>query len=146
VVDGSNFPTANFFIHIGEGTRIIETVKAASRTGNTITLTPPAGNALLFNHRKGEWVRYFPGEQEQIYYSATETGGANERLTFQNGIMFTQDHLEGEPVALSERQAIPTVTGTDFPFYLPSNWRDRIQYLMDLARAAGVRVTINSDR
>jgi hypothetical protein len=145
VVDGSDFPTADFFIHIGVGTRIIETVKAASRAGDTITLTAPASNALLYSHRAGEWVRYFPGEQEQITYDGTETG-ANERLTFSSGIRFAQDHLEGEAVALSGQQALPSITGTDFPFYLPSRWQDRIEFLIDLARAAGVQVIITSDR
>jgi hypothetical protein len=146
VDDGSGFPTSSFFVHIGVGTSIIETVLVASRTGNTLTLTPPASNALLFNHRAGEWVKYFPGEREQVVYTGTETGGANERLLFSRGIYFTQDHLDNEPVAVSSRQAVPVNTGTDYPFYLPSRWQDRIEYLIDLARAAGVKVVITSDR
>jgi hypothetical protein len=146
VADGSVFPTANFFIHIGVGTQVIETVKAASRAGNVISLNPPATNNLIYAHRAGEWVRYFPGEQEQIVYRGTETGGANERLTFDPRVSFGQHHLEGEAVAVSGRQALPSNNGTDFPFYLPSRWQDRIEFLIDLARAAGVKVIISSDR
>lgn len=146
VADGSVFPTVNFFIHIGVGTRVIETIKAASRAGNVISLNPPATNNLIYGHRAGEWVRYFPGEQEQIVYTGTETGGATERVTFDPSISFDQHHLEGEAVAVSGQQALPTNIGTDFPFYLPSRWQDRIEFLIDLARAAGVKVIISSDR
>lgn len=146
VNDGSIFPTADFFIHIGMDTRIIETVKADLRIGNTITLTPPASNALLYSHKAGEWVRYFPGDREQIVYTGTETGGPNERLTFSSEIRFKQDHLEGEAVAVSDQIALPDRVGNDYPLYLPSRWQDRIEFLIDLARAAGVKVLITSDR
>jgi hypothetical protein len=146
VEDGSQFPSSNFFIHIGEGTRVIETVKANNRAGDVINLTAPLSNATLYQHKAGEWVRYFPGENEVVFYTDTETGGANERLVFDNKLIFDHDHLEGEAVAVSGRQAIPSTVGTDFPFYLPSRWQDRIEYLIDLARAAGVKVIISSDR
>lgn len=142
VDDGSGYPTANFYIHVGEGTSIIETIECSSRTGNTLTLS----SNLLFNHRAGEWVLYETGEQEQLVYTGTETGGANERLLFADGIILSQNHLDNEPVHLSGQRAIPTNTGTDFPVYFPSKWEDRIEFLIDLARAAGVRVTIISDR
>jgi len=142
VDDGSGFLTTNFYVQIGTGTRIIETILVSSRAGNTLTLS----SNLLYTHRGGEWVRYFPGEREQVSFNSTETGGANERLVFTNGILFADNHLEGEPVALSGQQAVPSTTGTDYPFYLPSRWEDRIEFLIDLARAAGVRVLVTSDR
>jgi hypothetical protein len=140
VDDGSGFPTANFWVYIGEGTRITETIYVSSRTGTTLTL---ASN-LLFTHRGGEWVRFFPGELEEITYTGTDVG--NKRLLFADGFIFGQSHLNTEPVALSGQRATPTATGTDFPFYLPSRWEDRLEFLIDLARAAGVRVFITADR
>lgn len=140
---GAGFPLANFFVHIGVGSRVVETIEVANRAGNILTLA----DNLYHNHRAGEWVEYLPGEWEEVVYTGTETAPAvNERLLFEPGISFTQDHLYGEPVALSSERAMPINTGTDYPFYLPSRWQDRLEFLIDLARAAGVRVFITTDR
>jgi hypothetical protein len=146
VADGSGFPTASFWILIGENARNMESLLVDSRSGNILTLN--ASYATYFAHRAGEWIKYIPGELEEVTYDGTETGGANERITFNEGqeIKLLDRHLEGEPVMLSTAQALPSVTGEDYPFYLPSNWANRLEFLFDLARAAGVQVVIITDR
>lgn len=146
VADGSGFPTSNFWIIVGQDTRVFEALLVSSRTGNILTLN--ASYSTYFTHQVGEWVKYLPGELEEVFYQGTETGGANERITFDEGyeIKLTDRHMTGEPVALSTSQAVPSEYGEDYPFYIPSSWADRLKFLFDLARAAGVQVVIINDR
>jgi len=147
VVDGSGFPTANFWVKIGRGSRIEERVEVASRVGNVLTFAVGTDGDPVYTHGNDAWVSYDPGEQELSTFDTTATGGANERLVFDEelGAYFGQDHFSGEPVDLVTQQAIPRVYGNEYPFYLPSAWADRLEFLFDLARAAGVEVVITSD-
>jgi hypothetical protein len=146
VADGSGFPTSSFWILVGRDARTMESLLVDSRSGNVLTLN--ASYATYFDHVVGEWVKYVPGELEEVVYHDTETGGANERITFTEGqeIKLTDRHMDGEPVMLSTAQALPSNRGEDYPFYLPSSWADRLEFLFDLARAAGVQVVIITDR
>jgi len=96
-------------------------------------------------HRVGEWVAYLPGDFEQVIYTS-KTTGSTERLNFDSPIVLANSHLVGEPVAASRVTAMPSRLGKDFPFYLPSTWVDRLKFIFDLARAAGVEVVTVSDR
>lgn len=148
VEDGSGFPTANFWVVVGRGTRIEEILEVASRAGNVLTFAAGTSGDPVHLHADGEWIEYLPGETEQISYETIETGGANERLVFNEelGYYFAYPHFSGEGVNFSTQQAIPGTDGNDYPFYLPSSWEDRLQFIFDLARAAGVQVVVSSDR
>jgi len=110
---------------------------------NTLTISPVTD----FSHVAGDWVSYDPGEQETIIFDSTDTApDPDERLNFPNGIRFQNQHLKGEPVMLSGRVSRPSTDGHDYPFYLPSSWEERLRYLFDKVRAAGVQVIITNDR
>jgi hypothetical protein len=141
VDDGSLMPAANFSIILGEGIREAESFIVSTRVGNTLNLP----TVTIYPHRIGEWVAYLPGEPEEVYYTSKTTGGL-ERFNFSPSIVFANRHLVNEPVAASRTVAIPSKYGTDYPFYLPSSWADRLKFIFDLARAAGVEVVIVSDR
>jgi hypothetical protein len=141
VVNGSSLPSSNFWIVIGEGTREYEFRNVISRIGNTLNLTKPTSVI----HRKYEWVTFYTGHEEEVYYNSKTTGGGIERFNFDPPIPFDNYHQSNEVVAAS-RLAWPSKTGSDWPFYLPSTWKDRFEFIFDLARAAGVKVVIVHDR
>ena len=147
VEDGSGFPTANFFVKIGGGSRIAEIVEVASRVADVLTFAVGTDGDPVFLHGNDDWIAYEPGEQEEIPFTDTDTGGANERFIFDEelGHYFDNQHFSGEPVDLVTQQAIPREFGNEYPFYLPSSWEDRLEFLFDLARAAGVKVILTSD-
>jgi len=110
---------------------------------NTFTISP----VMDFGHVIGDLVRYEPGEQEAIVYVSTDTApDPDERLNFPSGVRFQNQHLKGEPITLSGRVSRPSTRGFDYPFYLPSSWEERLKYLFDKVRAAGVQVIITNDR
>ena len=141
VTDGSSFPAATFHIVLGEGTREAESFIVTTRSSNTLNLP----TATIYPHKKDEWVVYPTGDHEEVYYNSKTTGGL-ERLNFSPSIVFAGKHLSGEAVTASRVTALPSKYGTDWPFYLPSSWVDRLQYIFDLARAAGVEVIVINDR
>ena len=134
IEDGSDFPTSNFVIAIGVDTRIIETIEATSRTGDTITL----GANLYFDHAKDEWVKYLSGDQETLLY----TGKSSGKLTSDTGFLVSKYHAKGETIHQSDSLAEPTKLGNDHPLYLPSDLESRMKFIFDLARAAGVKVEV----
>lgn len=141
VMDGSKMPSSNFWVIIGEGTREYEFRRVVSRLGNSLNLA----NSTSVIHKKYEWVLYFTGDEEEIYYNRKVTGGT-ERFVFDPPIALASYHQIGEPVAVSRFITVPSKYGTDFPFYLPSFWKDRLKFIFDIARAAGVQVIVISDR
>lgn len=141
LLDASKMPSTNFWVRVGDSNRDGEIRKVSSRTGNVLTLLINTD----FPHAKYEWVTYLTGEQEEAYFTSKSTGGASERFNFDPPIYFDSAHYTGEPVAASQVTALPSKYGTDFPFYLPSSWSDRLEYMFDLARAAGVQIVMVSD-
>ena len=107
---------------------------------NTMTLATP----LKESHLTGSLVRYKPGPMVVFPYNSTLTGPA--RLVFQTSLKFERSHVKGESVMLSEVTSIPTARGTDYAFYLPSTWADRLKYLFDRGRAAGVQVVVINEK
>lgn len=141
-----DFPTTYpYFVIVGaDDPAKAEFIAVTVNNPATETLTVPSG--LKKAHSSGVWVRYFSGEQVAVEFQGTETGGATERLIFDPPIKFAQAHREGEPVHLSEVTSQPDTLGLDFPLYLPSDWADRLEFLFDRGRAAGVEVVVISDR
>jgi hypothetical protein len=141
VANGSSLPTTNFWTTIGENLRESESRLISTRVGNVLNFV----TATLFPHRAGEWVAYQPGEPEEVFFTSKTTGGT-EHFNFDPPIAFESSHLFGETVVASGHVALPSKYGSDYPFYLPSNWLDRLKFLFDLARAAGVQIVLVSDR
>jgi hypothetical protein len=138
-----DFPTSGYpyYVEIGVGTDVSELVLVSSN--NTIADQLNLSTALQFGHPVGEWVRYCPGEQESVTY--TGTLAAPNRLLFSAGIRFAETHLKNEPVTLVT-SGTPSIDGTGYPFYLPLSLIERLQFLIDKGRAAGVQVVLTTDR
>ena len=143
LVDSSLFPVAGYpyIVEIGVDCEVFEKLTVTANVANVLTL----GSNTLYKHKKGEWVQYRPGVLERATYTSTVTGGP-ERLLFSDGVTFADSHLKGEVVSLDNRVSLPSKYGTDFPLYVSSSWEDRLRYLFDLGRAAGVQIVIIDDK
>ena len=149
VVDGSVFPTLNYYVVIGEGLQQAETRRVVARSTNSLQLAV----ATMYRHAAGETVAVYNGSPEEVFFTSRTTGGP-ERLNFSPSITFDYPHYRagaggpytGESIVQSTQIAIPNKYGSDYPFYLPTRWQDRFEAILDLARAAGVQVVIVSDR
>lgn len=139
IEDSSQFPTTGYpyYVELGVDCDVFETLLVTANVANVLTFSTNTHNA----HLKGEWVRYRPGVAERITYDSTITGG----LIFDSGVIFADSHLKGEVVSLDSLISKPSRYGNDYPVYLPATWADKLKFLFDLGRAAGVQiVTINS--
>ncbi len=76
------------------------------------------------------------GSREVIYY----TGKDSNKLLSSSGFILKDSHAEDEVVSDSSLEAIPSHYGEDYPFYLSSTWEDRLYFVFELARAAGVKI------
>jgi hypothetical protein len=52
------------------------------------------------------------------------------------------DHTLDEPVLESSMLSTPRTDGFDFPLRMPPDFREKLNYLMDLVRAAGIQIEI----
>ncbi len=161
--DSDEFPVVYpYFVDVGVGAGSFgvgtvprtEQLAVSNNNTGTDTLTVNATRAI---HRgdqgvgvqqapQGEWVRYPAGEPLAIQFNDTETGGANERLLLVTGTRFPTKHVIGEPVNLSGVTSTPEGRAEEFPFYLPGALEDRLKFLFDRGRAAGVEVIIIRER
>ena len=140
--DSSSFPTSYpYYVLLGsdDPAQVEWAIVTNNNTGiNTLTVSPVTKR----DHRVGTWARYAPGEPVAVEFTGTDAG----KLTFTSPVKFSQAHLTGEPVQLSGIVSQPDVVARDHPFYLPSDWADRLQFLFDRGRAAGVEVVVISDQ
>jgi hypothetical protein len=144
--DTSGFPTSGYpyFVEIGVDTKEVEYIGVSNNNTTTNILTIASG--VLFDHEIGEHVRYNPGTAKVLSYQTAVTG-TPERLTFDPVISIGESHLIAEPVHLSSVPlGLPGQLGSDYPFYLPSNWADRLKTIFDLGRAAGVEIVVIEDK
>lgn len=138
-----DFPTSGFpyFVRVDVGTNLERYYAVTANNTGTETLTIPSSSD--FTHPAGAEVRYDPGDPVILEYSGVLT--TPNRLEFENGILMSGPLLTGTPVDLSSVTAQPGSRGFEYPFYLPSTWADRLKFLFDRGRAAGVEiVTISS--
>lgn len=142
LVDASDFPsTFPYTIRLGGGLRNEELLQVTGKTGNQLFLGGGA-YGLQFAHVVGESVSWDPGDPETIEYDEID---GNE-LRFDSGIMLQYTHYPVETVLNSSADSDPDSDGFDFPLRMPDDIRDRLQYLIDIIRAAGVQVAIIEER
>ena len=140
--DASDFPsTYPYTIRLGGGLRNEELLQVTGKAGNVLTLGGGT-YGLLFAHVDGEAVSWDPGDPETIEYDEID---GNE-LRFDSGIMLQYTHYPVETVLNSSADSDPDSDGYDFPLRMPDDIRDRLQYLIDIIRAAGVQVAIIEER
>jgi hypothetical protein len=147
--DTSDFPTTYpYYVEVGSGigkaTNGDYGVEYLVVTNNNGTDTLTVG-ATRFAHAKFEWVKYDTGDAETISYSSTTTG-TDERINFDTPITLKQKHMILENVVLSNNLSEPSKDGFDYPFYLPSSWAERLKWLFDRVRAAGIQVIVINEK
>ena len=139
VADGSVFPSSgSFIVTVGKGRRFAEKVLVTSRTGNDLTLDYGIG----FGHDSGDEVYFEPGEQETVSYDEINSND----LSFDIAIMLNYTHYPVEPVVDSSTDSVPRDTGYDYPLRMPDSLLVRLQYLLDVIRAAGIQAVLISNR
>jgi hypothetical protein len=142
LVSASSFPSVYpYEITIDSGTRKSETLLVTNKVGNVLTLGGGT-YGVKFTHQAGAYVYFIPGDFEQIDYFDVDS---NE-LCFNPSIMLKYSHYPSETVIDSSVYSDPRDDGYDFPFRVPVDIAARLEYLLDLIRAAGIRVEIISKR
>lgn len=81
---------------------------------------------------------------EELKYDGTGTGPA--RLLFPDGVELSGSHALGETVHLSGITSHSDKLGTDRVGYVPASMEERLKYLFDRGRAAGVKITVIDSR
>jgi len=136
-------PTLRFTAIIGAGTPNEERVLVnANNIGTDVLTIGDSTYGTQYAHSIGETVRFEPGAREDIEYS--EVDGAI--LRFNPEIVLQYTHYPVETVVDSSAASDPADNGYDFPFRMPIDILVRLQYLLDIVRAAGVQVELITQR
>lgn len=135
------FPTSfPFELVIAPGTPAEERHMATNIIGNTITLNNGTNGAR--NSHTDCIVRMEGSLEETLSFTGTGVG----TLTFDPPVVLHSTHTPTESVVRSTGSSSPRPDGYDFPLRMPSEILTRISFLFDLIRAAGVQVTVISER
>ncbi len=111
----------------------------AHNTGlEQLTLDSPIRNT----HADGNIVRWVPGAQETLTYSSI----SGTTLNFSTPFVVQSTHSPSELVLATNAAGIPRNNGFDFPFRMPSDITQQINFIIDRLRAAGVQVTYIDQR
>ena len=140
----ATFPTTGYpytvMVDVGAGPLLEEVLHVTNNNTGTNVLT--FSHAAVFSHSIDRRIVFQPGPEENIRY--TSTVGAD--LEFVPYILVDNTHYTMEFIAPSVGTGYPSRDGFDFPLRLPVTIQDRVQFMMDLIRAAGVNVTFVSKR
>lgn len=144
LVDSKDFPTTGYpyviSLDYGAGPLLEEYLHVTNN--NIVTGVLTVSHAPLFFHGAGKTVKFKPGAAETISY--TSRVGAD--LNFSPNLSIQNTHYLMELFAPSVGSSFPRENGFDFPLRLPVTAEDRIRFVIDLVRAAGVEVTFISKR
>lgn len=142
--DTSDFPTTGYpyviYLDVGAGPLREERLHVTNNNVGTNTLT--FSHVAVFDHDDARLVEFRPGAEEVISYTS-RTGAV---LEFTPYLVIENTHYEMEFLAPSVGTGYPRRNGFDFPLRLPVTVEDRIRFVIDLVRAAGVEVTFVSKR
>jgi hypothetical protein len=146
VADSTSFPVSfPFVVTLSAGAPREE---KALCTANNIGLGQLTLNACAFGSKFGHTiadlstVAWEPGPQESVEFDSA----AGTTLSFSPAIVLQSTHSPSEVVIDSSVKSDPRRDGFDFPLRMPVDIRTRLEFLWDLIRAAGVRVTIIDTR
>ena len=136
-------PTSRFVAIIGVGTPNEEKVLVnANNTGTDVFTLGDGTHGVQYAHAIGEIVRFEPGLQEDVEFSEVDTN----ILRFAPEIVLQYTHYPVETVIDSSATSDPADNGYDFPFRMPIDILVRLQYLLDIVRAAGIQVELITQR
>lgn len=146
VADSTGFPTTYpFVVTLSRGTPREEKALCTNNNTGLGQLTLGSGTyGAQFAHTVANrsTIDWQPGPLEVIEYDAI----SGTTLSFSPAIVLQSTHSPGEVVCDSSVDSDPRRDGFDFPLRMPVDIRERIEFLWDLIRAAGVRVTIIDTR
>jgi hypothetical protein len=144
LVSSDDFPSpvSSFTAIIGVGTPKEEAILVTANNTGTDVFTFATPYGLQYAHSTGDIVRWVPGVEEDVTY--TEIDGND--LVFSPPIMLQYSHYPAETVIDSSADSDPRDNGYDFPLRMPVDILVRLQYLLDIVRAAGVQVELITQR
>lgn len=136
------FPTSGYpyQVILGDGTLNEERVFVTNNNTGTNTLTFAAPGALK-THAVAQYVRFFSGEPEVVEFTTTQTSPTNA-LIIDPPLVLESGHLVGERVIYSPAVSASRADGSSFGFKLPPDPTACVTALLELVRAAGVRVDV----
>jgi hypothetical protein len=136
-------PTSRFVAIIGVGTLQEEKVLVtANNTGTDVFTLGDTTHGVQYAHAIGDVVRFEPGSPEDVEFSEVDTN----ILRFDPDIVLQYTHYPVEAVIDSSATSDPADNGYDFPFRMPIDILVRLQYLLDIVRAAGIQVELITQR
>jgi hypothetical protein len=136
-------PTSRFVAIIGVGTPAEEKVLVnANNTGIDQFTLGDGTHGVQYDHAISETVRFEPGLPEDVEFSEVDTN----ILRFDPEIVLQYTHYPVETVIDSSATSDPADNGYDFPFRMPIDIFVRLQYLLDIVRAAGIQVELITQR
>ena len=138
----SALPSADFIVTVGYGMGRRYEDRVFVTANNTGTATLTISHGLRAALPADAIIVFEPGEPEEVsYYEAS-----GSTIEFSPSLIINYTHYMVEPLSTAAGSAIPRVTGFDFPLRAPYDESQRLQYLIDLIRAAGVQVTLIDKR
>lgn len=144
LADTTDFPTTGYpyvvYVDVGAGPLKEERLHVTNNNTGTGTLT--FSHPTVFDHADSRLVEFRPGAEEVISY----TSRVGAVLGFTPYLAVENTHYEMEFIAPSVGTGYPRRNGFDFPLRLPVTVEDRVRFVIDLVRAAGVEVTFVSKR
>ncbi len=141
--DTSALPTVYpFEMTLSKGKIREEVVLIGLNALNTLTLV--VGTSTRLDHFEDENMVYTPGESETVELPYTSISG--NTLVFDRPFVVKSTHYPSEIVIPSKSKSVPKDNGFDFPFRMPADFTDKLGFLLDLLRAAGVAVCLIKKR
>lgn len=139
----AQFPTVYpYFITISPGAgplyEQVHTVTNNNVGTNELTLS----HALCWDYAEGTTVTFTPGPQENLSYT-NKTGAT---LTVPSSILVNHNHQQIDNVSPMGDTGYPKQFGFEFPVRLPVSFEERLRYVLNLIRAAGVKVSFITQR
>lgn len=143
VADSTGFPTTYpYTVTVGVGLGPLYQDRFTVSNNNTGTGTLTLSHNLKWTYPAGTVISFTPGPEERIRY----TSRSGSSLNFSAFALFNHTHYVMEHVAPTVGTGFPRTNGYDFPLRLPVSLEDRLRFLVDLVRAAGIKVSFVSKR
>jgi hypothetical protein len=143
-VDTSEFPTTDYpyIVTLGRGRGPLYEEKVHVVNNNVGLNQLTLSHGARWSYPTGVEVGFTSGPEENFSY----TSRAGSILSTSPYLLIENTHQSVELVAPTVGTNYPRKNGFDFPLRLPVTIEDRIRFMIDLVRAAGVLVTFISKR